>query len=140
MHHIGVGPQLSLRFGPCPAERSLRSMTVAVFSMLCAKQRTSENSVMAKFAEFTIGELQALWSCTLGSPPSVSKARKPSAGVLSTSGIRNDETIQGVYAPAAQEVHHVRPLLRSSGINEITLATCLHEHTLALAHIDEAYR
>ena len=35
---------------------------------------------MAKFAEFSIGELQALWSCTLGSARSVSKARKLSLG------------------------------------------------------------
>jgi hypothetical protein len=35
---------------------------------------------MAKFAEFSIGELQALWSCTLGSARSVSNARKRSLG------------------------------------------------------------
>ena len=48
--------------------------------------------------------------------------------------------IQRVYAPAAQEVPDVRPLLRSSRIDEIALATCLHEHAVALADIDEAYR
>src|SRR5215213_787600 len=94
---------------------------------------------MAKFAESTAGELQALRSCTLGSPPSVSKARKPSAGVLSTSGIRNDDAVQRVNAPAAQEVHDVRALLRSSRINETALATGLHEHAVALANVDKAY-
>src|SRR5918993_2086614 len=161
---------------------------------------------MVKFAEYPTGELQALRSCTLGSAPSVSKARKRSLGDwvfldsrigphpspihqrpgpqnlrrrplvahtaqegvvrqgvvrisrnvdgLHREGVEyveeatdvvrvrvaHHDTIQGVYAPAAQEVHHVRPLLRSSRINEITLATCLHEHTVALADIDEAYR
>src|SRR5918993_465917 len=35
---------------------------------------------MVKFAEYPTGELQALRSCTLGSAPSVSKARKRSLG------------------------------------------------------------
>jgi hypothetical protein len=47
--------------------------------------------------------------------------------------------IQRVYAPAAQEVHDVRPLLRSPRINEIALTTGLHEHAVALANVDKAY-
>jgi hypothetical protein len=40
----------------------------------------SKNPVQEKFAELATGELEALWSCTLRSPPSVSKARKRSPG------------------------------------------------------------
>jgi len=46
---------------------------------------------MVKFAEYPTGELQALWSCTLWTLFTVSRARKPRAGVLSISGIRNDD-------------------------------------------------
>jgi hypothetical protein len=53
--------------------------------------RTSENSVKAKFGECTMDELQALWICTLGSSPSVSKARKWSPASFALSRIRNDE-------------------------------------------------
>jgi hypothetical protein len=51
---------------------------------------TSWNPEMAKFAEGTMDELQALWSCTLGSPSSASKARKRSLGdwVIRDSAIR----------------------------------------------------
>jgi hypothetical protein len=42
--------------------------------------RPSENVCKAKFAEHPTGELQALWSCTLRSPPSVSNARKRRLG------------------------------------------------------------
>jgi hypothetical protein len=41
---------------------------------------TSENGGNAHRGEFTVDELQALWSCTLGPLPSVSKARKRSPG------------------------------------------------------------
>src|SRR5215218_5115385 len=40
--------------------------------------------------------------------------------------VANHDAVEGVDAPAAQEVHDVRPLLRSSRIDEITLATGLH--------------
>ena len=72
------------------------------------------------------GGPNVLISSTSPAPFSVSRAQKPSTGVLSTSGIRNHDAVEGVDAPAAQEVHDVRPLLRSSRIDEITLATGLH--------------
>src|SRR5215203_3464819 len=71
-------------------------------------------------------------------PPTVSSARNPSSSVLSTSGIRNHDALQRRYAPAAQEVHHVRSLLRSPGIGEVALPSCLHEHPVALARVYEA--
>jgi hypothetical protein len=61
------------------------------------------------------------------------------AGVLSTLGICNHDAVEGVDAPAAQEIHDVRPLLRSSRIDEITFAAGLHEHAIALADVDKAY-
>src|SRR5215216_4151074 len=54
--------------------------------------------------------------------------------------VANHDAVEGVDAPAAQEVHDVRPLLRSSRIDEITLPTGLHEHTVPLANIYKAYR
>src|SRR5215208_3147955 len=53
--------------------------------------------------------------------------------------VAHDDAVQRVNAPAAQEVHDVRALLRSSRINEIALATGLHEHAVALANVDKAY-
>ena len=44
---------------------------------------------MAKFAECTMDEIQALLSCTLGSPSSVSNARKRSLGDWVLSDSRN---------------------------------------------------
>src|SRR5215217_4943972 len=87
----------------------------------------------------TTAGAQFLISSTPPIPSSVSRAWKPSTSVLSTSGIRNDDAVQRVNAPAAQEVHDVRALLRSSRINEIALATGLHEHAVALANVDKAY-
>jgi hypothetical protein len=53
--------------------------------------------------------------------------------------VADHDTVEGVDAPGAQEVHDVRSLLRSSCIDEITLATGLHEHAVSLANVDEAY-
>jgi hypothetical protein len=50
---------------------------------------------MTKFAACTMGEHQALWSGTLGSPPSVSKARKRSLG----DWVFWDSRICGVTSP-----------------------------------------
>lgn len=63
---------------------------------------------------------------------SVSKARKPSLGVLSISGIRDHGAIQRVHAPAAREVHHLWPLLGPSRVCEVALPSCLHEQAVTL--------
>src|SRR5215208_156120 len=54
--------------------------------------------------------------------------------------VADHDAVDGVDASAAQEIHDVRPLLRSSRIDEITLATGLHEHAIPLADVDKAYR
>jgi hypothetical protein len=74
--------------------------------------------------------LYALASSTRSIPSSVSKARNPSAGVLSTSGIGDNDAIQRVDAPAAQEIHRVRPLLGPSRVHEVALPAGLHEHAV----------
>ena len=42
------------------------------------------------------------------------------------------------YAPAPQEVHHVRSLLGPAGVYEVVLAAGLHEHPSSLPHVYEA--
>ena len=91
------------------------------------------------FCQRALEALYALATSNRSIPSSLSKARNPNPGVLSTSGIRNHDAVDGVDAPAAQEIHDVRPLLRSSRIDEITLATGLHEHAIPLADVDKAY-
>src|SRR5215216_838883 len=54
--------------------------------------------------------------------------------------VANHDAIQRLYAPAAQEVNHVRSLLSSSRIDEIALPTGLHQHAIPLANVDKAYR
>src|ERR687889_1406182 len=89
------------------------------------------------FCQRALEALYALATSNRSIPSSLSKARKPNPGVLSTSGIRNHDAVEGVDAPAAQEVYYVGPLLRPARIDEIALAAGLHEHAVALANVDE---
>ena len=54
-------------------------------------------------------------------------------------GIIDDDAIQSLDAPAPQEIHDVRSLLRLSGVHEVVLATRLHEDRISLPHVYKAY-
>jgi hypothetical protein len=72
--------------------------------------------------------LDAFASSNRSIPSSVSKARKPIPVVLSTSGIGDHDAIKRVDVPATQKVHHVQSLLGPPRVDEIALASSLHEH------------
>jgi hypothetical protein len=91
------------------------------------------------FCERAPEALYALASSNRSVPFSVSNARNASQVVLSTCGIGDHDAIERVHAPAAQEVHHVRPILGPSRVDEVALPAGLHEHAVALPEVYEAH-
>jgi hypothetical protein len=54
-------------------------------------------------------------------------------------GVADDYTVQRLYAPTPEEIHHLGTGLGFPGVEEVALAAGLYEYPVALHHVYKAH-
>ena len=54
-------------------------------------------------------------------------------------GVADDYTVQRLYAPTPEEIHHLGTGLGFPGVEEVALAAGLYEYPVALPHVYKAH-